>query len=496
MIGVDPGPASSAGPASLRRLVDRVVALAPVAFVVIAEASWIAVVGGLVQEFSHRDPVLGIPSLAGFVVAGIAAARALGPRLHGRWPVAGLALVVLGGATGWLASPDSRSALAGGIGPALAAHPGGLVAALAVLRGFAHAGMPLAEGTVSRLLAIGIPGLATAALLGGAIADPFRARFLADALGESIVFVAAAVLALTFARLGAVGVDGGFDWRGNPAWLGLTVLLIVGAIVVAVPLSSVAGTAISVVVSAALGPMLVIGLVTGFDRAARRILAFAVVAVAIAFLLTRGPFRVTLPNPNASQVGGQGEASTAEQVVGASLGGLLLIAAVVGVLILIAVWMRRVQPADDAVLEERTIDRGGDEIVQPLRRNRFGRRIDPRTADQAWIALIDDLERHPDVRRDPAETPAEHAGRLRADRRPGLALDLLAADYALARYGSVELSAREDRRAVARWRALRRSLIARDRRAASDKPDGGFRPGGRAGPADGPLPDLEPRRTF
>jgi hypothetical protein len=41
-----------------------------------------------------------------------------------------------------------------------------------------------------------------------------------------------------------------------------------------------------------------------------------------------------------------------------------------------------------------------------------------------------------------------------------LSLDLLAADYALARYGGVDLPPREDVKAVSRWRSLRRRLRA------------------------------------
>ena len=91
----------------------------------------------------------------------------------------------------------------------------------------------------------------------------------------------------------------------------------------------------------------------------------------------------------------------------------------------------------------------------------MGRRTEPAGAAAAYVALVEDLDRHPTVRRERAETPAEHAARLRAAGRSGLSLDLLAADYALARYGEVELSAREDRRGIARWRALRRRLIER-----------------------------------
>ena len=113
----------------------------------------------------------------------------------------------------------------------------------------------------------------------------------------------------------------------------------------------------------------------------------------------------------------------------------------------------------------------------------------PRTAAEAYVALVDDLERHPGVRRGPAETPATHAARLRAEGEAALSLDLLAADYALARYGGIDLPAHEDRRAVDRWRRLRKLLPAAGTAA-------GRRAGGATAP-DAELPvDLEPRRTF
>ena len=68
---------------------------------------------------------------------------------------------------------------------------------------------------------------------------------------------------------------------------------------------------------------------------------------------------------------------------------------------------------------------------------------------------MDDLDRHATVRREPSETPAEHARRLRADGHGAFSLDLLAADYALVRFARVPLVEREDRRAMARWRQLR-----------------------------------------
>ena len=444
----------------MRAAGSTVVDILPFALVVLAEAAWISVVGGLLQEYAFREPALGIPELAAFVVAGIVAARILGRRLEGRWPIVGLVLIVVAAIAGSLAAPAARAAIGSGIGPVFAAHPGGWVAGLAVLRGFAHARLPIAQGTVTNLLAIGVPGLVLATLAGGLIADPFRGRFLADTLAAAIVFIVATTLALALARLTAIGQESGFDWRRNPAWLGMMLALLAIAIAAALPLSAVAGPAIQTLLSVAVGPLLIVGLATGFDRTARRvILFFAAVGVAIYILVAlfgstdQPPYRV----PGGTE--GPSQPSVAEQVMTVSLGGLLLLVAIIAALALAAAWMRRTRPPDaDLVEETRTIDRGIGGAGPQRRRRRIRRRPEPDGAAAAYVALVGDLDRHPAVRRDAAETPAEHAARLRADGRAELSLDLLAADYALARYGEIELSAREDRRGIARWRELRRRL--------------------------------------
>ena len=50
----------------------------PLGLVIVAEAAWISVVAGLVQEFALREPTLGIMPLAAFVAAGVVAARRVG----------------------------------------------------------------------------------------------------------------------------------------------------------------------------------------------------------------------------------------------------------------------------------------------------------------------------------------------------------------------------------------------------------------------------------
>jgi hypothetical protein len=439
--------------------------LAPLFLIIVAEAAWIAVLGGLLQEFTLHRTVVGIPVLALFVAAGILAARLIGSRLGERWPPVALGIAALGAALGWAISADARGAAADGLGPALAAHPGGLVAGLAVIRGYAHARLPLAEGTVARLFTVGIPGLAFVAIAGGIVGEPIRSAFLGEALAAAIVFVASAVLALALVRLDEVGQDGSFDWRRNPPWFLLVVLVLVGAIVASIPVAAVAGTVISVLVSVAIGPMLVVGLASGFDRTARRIILFFGLVAVVLYFLTLAPVRALIPDPNAGGAGGPPGSTSGEAVVFASLSGLLIVAGLVGIVILIALWMRRTPPIDPDVDETRSIDRGDDADGRPRGRRRLARRMDPRTAAEAYVALVDDLARHPDLRRDAAETPAGHAARLRAAGAPAaLSLDLLAADYALARYGDVELTRREDRRGVARWRLLRRALTHGARR--------------------------------
>ena len=454
-----------------RRLVATALVGLPLGLAIVAEAAWISVVAGLVQEFALREPTLGIAPLAAFVAAGVVAARRVGGRLGDRWPLAAAGLSLMSGAIGWLSSPAALAALgAADLAHALALNPGGWLAALAFARGFAHARLPLSEPTVAHVLGAGVPLIAVAAILGGMITEPFRGRFLADAIVASIVFVTTATLALALTRLTAVGSESGFDWRRNPTWAGLLTVLVVATAVLAIATSSIAAPAIAFVVGASIAPILLIGLVVGFNRGTIRILAIAVVAaVAFAGIMSLIGGR---PVPTIDLGGGaSSEVPAATPGESAALGGgLLLIVAVIAIVLLARLWMRRLPLVEDDIVETRSIDRGGE----PSRGRRRGRRrrSEPIDAVTAYLALVEDLADRPGVRREPAELPAEHARRLRDAGASGLGLDLLAADYSLVRFGGFRLSASEDRRAVARWRSLRRRLAghgggARGRRQRS-----------------------------
>lgn len=444
-------------PASRHPLVAAVLVALPLALAIVAEAAWISVVAGLIQEFALREPSLGIAVMAGFVAVGTLSARLIGVRLGARWPVVAAGLCLAGGAIGWLSSPEALAFLrAGSPAGALAANPGGWFAGLAIARGFAHARLPLSEPTLARLLGLGVPGLAFAAIAGGMIAEPFRGRFLGDAIVAAIVFATSATLAVALTRLTAVGADSGFDWRRNPWWVGLLTVLVVATAGMAILASSIAAPVVAFAVGASIGPLLLICFIIGFDRRTLRILAFAAV-VAVAFVGLATLLGGRQP-PTISLGGGVGsEAAPSQPGEAAAIGGgLLLIIAAIVLALLARLWMRRTPAVEDEVRETRTIDRGGESVRNRPQRGR--RRSEPIDAVTAYLALVDDLAGRPGFRREPSETPSEHARRLRVAARSGLALDLLAADYALARFGGVTISPTEDRRAVGRWRMLRRQL--------------------------------------
>jgi hypothetical protein len=442
--------------------------VAPVAFAVVAEGAWVTVASSLVQTYALVDIVIGLPAMIVIAAAGAILARLVAPRAGDRWPILASGLTIAAGTAGWLVAPDVRAALAAGLPvAALGANPGGWFAGLALLRGFRHSRLPLDESSLALVLGLGIPGLAFAAIAGGMIAEPFRGRFLAETLVAATIFAASATLALALARLTAVGADAGFDWRRNPPWILLVGLLVAAVAVVAQPASAIAGPLIPIGLGIVAGPLLVVAFVLGFSRRAAWLIFIAagvtIVYVGLVALFSQGP---PSPQPAVGDVGPGVEAAPPgdEVLAGAAL---LIVAAAVSVAILVRLWMRRSRDATDDPSESRTIDRG-DAIGRPrgLRRRRVGwRRPDPVDAVSAYRAIDEELRPTPLARR-PGETPTEHARRLRTGRTgaSALALDLLAADYALARFGGVSLSGAEERRAVERWRVLRRTLRERTAR--------------------------------
>lgn len=456
----------------------------PVALAVLAEAAWISIVAGFVQEFALRAPVVNLGGFTLLVGLGVVAGRRLAPRIRGQWPAVALLLVAAGAVAGWLSSADARAELlAGNLAVALGANPGGFAAGLAILRGFAHAGEHLAAGTIGRMVFAGIPILGVLAAVGGMIAEPWRGQFLAGAGVGAAVFVACGLLALAFAGFAEVERSGAPTWRGNPAWLGLLLVAVALLVATAIPVAITAGPAITgavqLVIGVAIVPLAVVGLVASGGAGLRRILGFVVVGAVIVWILSLtqpgGPLDDLFPGTGEAGVGTR---PPVDEVGLVGLGVIVVALVAVGIVLLARAWLRR-RPSDDTgdLGDERSFELPEIEASgggpRPHRRRRLGT---PASATEAYIHLVADLADRRQVRRAPGETPAEHARRVRLSGNAGaggsaLGLDLLAADYGLAAFGGVTLSAAETRRAIARWRTLRRHLGRDHAAGAGEAPD-------------------------
>ncbi len=454
-------PATEPSTAGARPRRELLLDLVPLTLAALAEAAWIAVVYALLQAAVHEPESLGLAGLLVATLFGVWAVRWLAPRTGDRWPLVATGLVCAGGIVGWLLAPGVVETLAAGrVIAAIELHLGGFLAGLAVLRGIAHRSAEGSEQALNRLVTAGTPLLVVPLLLGGAISQPWRAAFYDSAVLDIAVFLVAGMLGLAIARSVSLGLSSGFDWRRNRVWLIALITSVVVVAAIALSGSTTVESAVRLVVTLAIVPLLLVGLIAGLPRVSKRdviVLLFVLLAVVIvATILSR--LGIESP-PDAGGGGGPvgGETDPRPTIVA---GILLVIGALLLVLLLVGAWMRTARRSPESeIAEERYIDYGETEL-EPTRRlgRRRRRRISPADAPTAYLALLDDLDRQEDLRRDPAETPAEHARRLRAERRGAVGLDLLAADYELARFGQVRLTAAENRRGIDRWRRLRRSL--------------------------------------
>ena len=339
-------PGTNPGPSPARRMPSPLV-LAPIALAILAEAAWTAVLAGMLQAFALRGPTLGIPGTLVACLAGLAAAKWLDPRAGDRWPALAAALTIGIAIVGWLASPEVRSILGergiDAIGAAIIANLGGFVAGIAFLRGVPYARLPPDPGPIGTALAVGTPGIALAAIVGGMVGDPYRAAFLSDTTGEVVVFLVAGIAALTLSRLTMVGSGAGagsVDWRRNPAWLGLAAFLLAGIAVTAFATSAVAGPVIVTVLGVMIPSLLILGFVIGFDRRSLRIVAITMVLM----LVVAEVLRVLGAKPEAAPPIAPPAPPAQQAVATPDSAILVVIALALAAVVIVAVvtrWMRR-----------------------------------------------------------------------------------------------------------------------------------------------------------
>lgn len=437
----------------------------PLALTVIAEAAWITVVARVVNEYFLLGAVLDIPALALFVVVGLVASQRLAPRLGRSWPAFTLCATIVAALMGVLWAPGARAVLdlpfPDGLAAMLGANPGGLLAGVAFLRGVAwgHAGLPLPEDKLVRLLGGGLVVIALAAVAGALAVEPVRSTFLAGALFDGLVFAASSLLALAFTRQAIAAGDVAAGWQRNPIWVITLLVAVVTLVIVAVAVSGQVKPTLELVVAALIAPVAVIGLIAGWTKRGLRV--FMAILIGAVIFGSIGSAIVQVQQAGEGSANGVGVAgSPVDAAVTIGVAGSVLVLAVVVVLVLVRLWMRRLRVEHSDVVEERYVDRSDESEARPRRRRRLGFGRQPTDAVAAYRALLADIAERNGVRRQAWETPHEHAERLRRERRGALALNLLAADYGLAEFGAVELTPTENRRAIGRWRLLRRQLQA------------------------------------
>ncbi|MFL5757695.1 MAG: hypothetical protein ACJ77N_15560, partial [Chloroflexota bacterium] len=390
----NPGSDTGSDAGTMRRPA-AIAGILPTALAVLAEAAWVAVLAAMLQAFTLHPAVVGYGWFLLATLTGLVAARVLETGAGDRWPLVVAALAVLTGAIGWLAAPEVRTILAehgtAALPDAVAANIGGWLGAVAFVRGVAHARIPADPHRIGNLLGLAVPGLAVTALVGGMVAEPFRSTFLGEAQAEVLLFLVAGITALALSRVHLVATGAAVDWRRNPAWLGLLVVLLAGTAVLALAVSVFGGQAITMGVGALLTPLLIVGFFVGFDRRSFTILLLSVLGTAaLASLLQLFASQNTAPPPAQP---GSAIPTPPDPIasVPVTLGvlGIIIAVAVIAALVLARLWLRRPRDDDAEVPETREIDRGDSELdARRGRRRGFARRAGVHDAVGAYRALL------------------------------------------------------------------------------------------------------------
>lgn len=438
--------------ADRRRLVGW---LLPV-LAIVAEGAWLAVVYVAVETtIDGRVPLLGTLELAVAAGAGAVAVRR-GWLQPDERPLTFFGVLAAIGIVGWLWSAEARElALAGDPVAAIALHPGGWLMVVAAARGVGR-GIEIDDRALTRLVLIGVPGLAVPWILGQLAAGDLRPIFVEEAFVASLTFVAAGFIAAGLARLSEIGRETGVDWRTNRSWLGTVLGVLAIVLAIGLPAAYLLGLPVDTVARGLIGPALSL---IGYAFLALAFVA-AILSTALYEILSR--LGISLPPPMSPEELARLpriREYTIDQLQGPLLAiGIVWAAVALLAVIVIRTWIRRRhRTGPRGTTEERSISIPQRSFRLDLPRPGLRRRRRPATptdAVAAYLAALNDLEaRAPADARRETETPHAHAARVAIPE-----IGSLQADYALARYGDRRLTDTERRRAIGRWRRLRDRL--------------------------------------
>jgi hypothetical protein len=431
--------------------------LVPPALDAVLEGAGVTLAYLVVQGLLLAGPTpLGLPAFA--IAAGIGVALVRG-RDPGRDRTPLLMACAIGlSLAGWLAADEASAALmVGDMGRAGALHPGGWLAGLAFLLGARHSDPRSDDMVVERSLAWGLPALAIPWLLEQFTGPAARRAFVEPAFVATVTFVTTGLLAIALSRLEALRESAGADWRSNRPWLGVLAGVVVLVTAIALPLAPLLGLPVDAGLRAAAGPLAVVFQVVILALAIPvGLLAGALVGLLRPLVSGAGSADGGTAAPLAPAVGGP--TGIPQPLAWGTVALLLLAALVVGWLVTRRLRLPARQPGRETVAEDRATVVPADAVrLAPRLHLRLpARHPAPANAVEAYLAIDQAWRDIGGLARQAAETPAAHTRRLRQQGPGYRPLQLLAADYQLVRYAGRTLTAAEERRAIARWRRLRR----------------------------------------
>jgi hypothetical protein len=446
-------------------------ALGP-ALVGLTEGAWITVVYALIETVGRAPFSLGLPIFAAVAFLGALA----GPRLEklgdSRWQV--MSVVALGlGVLGMLVAPGVLSSLAAGdLGAAFGAQPGGWLVGVAAFRGMLGGATLDDPDRATRPIVRGVLGLSLVWLYAGLLSDASQAAFRAEALGPTLLFIAAGIAAAGLRRVQAISISTGIRWWRNRAWLVILGALLIGLTLLAIPIGRTMATIEPQTLGLAGFPELlvliaVVALIlapNGGPRRPSRLTARGAIVLTIVLVAVFALYNILHNQNQGGPAGATGTGGTGSNEGNGMFGVVIVVVVLAAAGLLVIVLARNWRRAGRSALAWEFTDQADFEISAPgsgwlarVRQRLFRLRPErrPVTAEAAYLATLKELEPLPFHRRLDVETPAGHARRLHVEGSGTLELDLLAANYQLSRWGRRHLPERETRRAIGRWERSR-----------------------------------------